>query len=814
MGRLLLSWLLFGAFLKCVLTQTAARVEKGADGKLVFTDFEPFCEYRAQDDFEPTRSAFFGNIATGFIRLVAPGRLATVIQDIDIEAFQENAGVYLIENYSTFVTAFVAIPVFFILGLILALLVPCIGAIFCCCRCCDNCGGEMLQNKEDNNLWKRWGLVSFLLCTALLLGIGCASVFLGGRTFTGSVETAINTIDTTNQDWKCYTNSIFKEFEYLVETANETVLLAVEEIQTTSEDVMKLLDDDIDTVFKRVVSLDQSAQSISDSLVLVDDVKSSEMDLRDALAVFTNNYNATLMSEACQNDMACKMTADQFDSEQFIVNTDFQTLADVSQQQNSLNEFLAKNLSGKANKLLSDIDPILNVSQAGSFELPQSFDTNQFNTLTQDSLSQVDTLFDSISYAINDPNVDNVASQVTQYGFAGSAVLASLIGVISALYILGIIFGEIGRKRDDEPTERECLAKCGGCMLVLGWVFSFLFYFTVAMLAAWYFLFGSVGEIFLCQPLGDPSTFDALQPLLFQANLSSSGVASFQNISLSAALRSCENNEPLWESLNLDDFFGSDIDTIINDLRDAVDVSSLIDPIDLQDTLNFEESSFLTDLGNIDFSALDYAQLTTELDESPVVDLSAEVLAINALADSLTNSDLADDLRAHANELESIRTNELVALQDDVNVLKAELPTLENRTNELTSTSQTLVTDIDHVLTNSVALIEESENTFVLMLADYINQTLDYVLSQVKTNVGRCSPLYNTYRAIDYIICDNLLDSLNAMWLGLGTAVIFFIFGIIFAVKLSKYYRRMLHFDERSEGQEGYPGYNSKNYPV
>ncbi|PIK33365.1 hypothetical protein BSL78_29822, partial [Apostichopus japonicus] len=79
----------------------------------------------------------------------------------------------------------------------------------------------------------------------------------------------------------------------------------------------------------------------------------------------------------------------------------------------------------------------------------------------------------------------------------------------------------------------------------------------------------------------------------------------------------------------------------------------------------------------------------------------------------------------------------------------------------------------------------------------------------VKTNVGRCSPLYNTYRAIDYIICDNLLDSLNAMWLGLGTAVIFFIFGIIFAVKLSKYYRRMLHFDDSAEGQEGYPGYNS-----
>lgn len=44
-----------------------------------------------------------------------------------------------------------------------------------------------------------------------------------------------------------------------------------------------------------------------------------------------------------------------------------------------------------------------------------------------------------------------------------------------------------------------------------------------------------------------------------------------------------------------------------------MDVSSLIDPIDLQDTLNFEESSFLTDLGNIDFSALDYAQLTTEV---------------------------------------------------------------------------------------------------------------------------------------------------------------------------------------------------------
>ncbi|PIK33364.1 putative prominin-1-A-like, partial [Apostichopus japonicus] len=223
-----------------------------------------------------------------------------------------------------------------------------------------------------------------------------------------------------------------------------------------------------------------------------------------------------------------------------------------------------------------------------------------------------------------------------------------------------IIFGEIGRKRDDEPTERECLANCGGCMLVLGWVFSFLFYFIVAMLAAWYFLFGSLGEIFLCQPLGDPSTFDArifVSPLIFLVYFSvsvvttfvipsrpNSGVLNFQSISLSAALRSCENNEPLWESLNLDDFFGSDIDTIINDLRDAVDVNSLIDPIDLQDTLNFEESSSLTNLSNIDFSALDYAELTTELDKSPVVDLSAEVSAIRDLADSVVSHEIVDNV--------------------------------------------------------------------------------------------------------------------------------------------------------------------------
>ncbi|TNN47948.1 putative N-acetylated-alpha-linked acidic dipeptidase [Liparis tanakae] len=54
-------------------------------------------------------------------------------------------------------------------GVLFAVLVPMIGVLFCMCRCCDNCGGEMHQRQRKNADCRRGLLGTLLFSTSLVI---------------------------------------------------------------------------------------------------------------------------------------------------------------------------------------------------------------------------------------------------------------------------------------------------------------------------------------------------------------------------------------------------------------------------------------------------------------------------------------------------------------------------------------------------------------------------------------------------------------------------------------------------------------------
>lgn len=55
------------------------------------------------------------------------------------------------------------------LGLLFTVLLPLVGLLFCLCRCCDNCGGEMHQRQRKNADCLRGLLTTLLLTTTFII---------------------------------------------------------------------------------------------------------------------------------------------------------------------------------------------------------------------------------------------------------------------------------------------------------------------------------------------------------------------------------------------------------------------------------------------------------------------------------------------------------------------------------------------------------------------------------------------------------------------------------------------------------------------
>lgn len=56
-----------------------------------------------------------------------------------------------------------------IMGILFIVLVPLVGLLFCMCRCCDNCGGEMHQRQRKNADCQRGLLTTLLLTTTFII---------------------------------------------------------------------------------------------------------------------------------------------------------------------------------------------------------------------------------------------------------------------------------------------------------------------------------------------------------------------------------------------------------------------------------------------------------------------------------------------------------------------------------------------------------------------------------------------------------------------------------------------------------------------
>ncbi|KAK3535979.1 hypothetical protein QTP70_023719 [Hemibagrus guttatus] len=115
-----------------------------------------------------------GGVASVSVSLSKEGGVASVSvsltkeEDLVIQVAKDKFGAIKSE-YQKVIYYELGFVVCAVMGILFIVLVPLVGLLFCMCRCCDNCGGEMHQRQRKNADCQRGLLTTLLLTTTFII---------------------------------------------------------------------------------------------------------------------------------------------------------------------------------------------------------------------------------------------------------------------------------------------------------------------------------------------------------------------------------------------------------------------------------------------------------------------------------------------------------------------------------------------------------------------------------------------------------------------------------------------------------------------
>ncbi|XP_013834002.1 prominin-1 isoform X7 [Sus scrofa] len=204
-----------------------------SEGPLTSTDrsvglkFEfPPVKYETEESYEAGPINILFQIVHVFLHLVQPNPFP---EDILRKVIQKKFD--LSKDYEKIIYYEIGIIICAVLGLLFIILMPLVGLIFCSCRCCNKCGGEMHQRQKKNGNFLRKYFAVSLLVICLLISIGIIYGFVANQ----HMRTHIG------KTWKL-SESNFKDLRTFLNTTPEQIDYIAEQYTTTKERVFSDLD--------------------------------------------------------------------------------------------------------------------------------------------------------------------------------------------------------------------------------------------------------------------------------------------------------------------------------------------------------------------------------------------------------------------------------------------------------------------------------------------------------------------------------------------------------------------------------------------
>ncbi|XP_039239502.1 prominin-1 isoform X8 [Pipra filicauda] len=718
------------------------------------------------------------------------------------------------------------------LGLLFILLLPLVGLCFCMCRCCDNCGGEMHQRQKKNADCQRSCFATFLFVASLIISVGVLCAYAANQHLTNQVRGAKKLVNSNFKDLKIFLNDTPAQIDYLVSQYNTAKDKALSDLNNVGpvlgtrvqEQLGKEVRPALDAALTMAGAIRETKEALENVSVSVEVLQEGTERLRANLTDVKTHLSNTLNDSACNAAQAastCNIIRNSLS--QLNVNANFSGLPGVSSQLAKVNDVLKIDLSSLVQKGYAAFNdtPDLVVNQTRNIlsDIKSVLESIGSNITTFTKALPVQKILDDLMVYLtqSEAYVQDYFPLVEQYDFyrwLGCLILCCMVVLILVFYYLGLLCGTCGYDKHASPTTRGCISNTGGNFLMAGVGFSFLFSWVLMTVVVLTFVTGGNVEKLVCEPFEDKNLFKVLDtPYLLNQQWKNylAGIL-FKNpnvnLTFEKVYSDCKENKGIYTSLHLEYLFNineflnismytEDVALKIEHIQINLSKIILLDEIGKENLLNFSSSG----IDGIDFSAY-----LTEINKSVTkVDLLSFANDLEARADQLPKGALENALKGHANSIRMIHNQQVVPLEQAMTVKKyvKARSTLNQSVRLLKKTSSELMVKVKNVISavnaaqflinnNASQVIVQETKKYMDTIVGYFEQYTEWVKESIAMEVAACKPIANVIdTAVDIFLCSYITDSVNTFWFGLGGSSMFLIPAIIFAVKLSKYYRRM-----------------------
>ncbi|KFW86336.1 Prominin-1-A [Manacus vitellinus] len=711
------------------------------------------------------------------------------------------------------------------LGLLFILLLPLVGLCFCMCRCCDNCGGEMHQRQKKNADCQRSCFATFLFVASLIIRqvVGVLCAYAANQHLTNQVRGAKKLVNSNFKDLKIFLNDTPAQIDYLVSQYNTAKDKALSDLNNVGpvlgtrvqEQLGKEVRPALDAALTMAGAIRETKEALENVSVSVEVLQEGTERLHANLTDVKTHLSNTLNDSACNAAQAastCNIIRNSLS--QLNVNANFSGLPGVSSQLAKVNDVLKIDLSSLVQKGYAAFNdtPDLVVNQTRNIlsDIKSVLESIGSNITTFTKALPVQKILDDLMVYLtqSEAYVQDYFPLVEQYDFyrwLGCLILCCMLVLILVFYYLGLLCGTCGYDKHASPTTRGCISNTGGNFLMAGVGFSFLFSWVLMTVVVLTFVTGGNVEKLVCEPFEDKNLFKVLDtPYLLNQQWKNylAGIL-FKNpnvnLTFEKVYSDCKENKGIYTSLHLEYLFNineflnismytEDVALKIEHIQINLSKIILLDEIGKENLLNFSSSG----IDGIDFSAY-----LTEINKSVTkVDLLSFANDLEARADQLPKGALENALKGHANSIRMIHNQQVVPLEQAMSTLNQSIRLLKKTSSELMVKVKNVISAVNAaqflINNNASQVIVQETKKYMDTIVGYFEQYTEWVKESIAMEVAACKPIANVIdTAVDIFLCSYITDSVNTFWFGLGGSSMFLIPAIIFAVKLSKYYRRM-----------------------
>nr|XP_008178045.1 prominin-1-A-like [Chrysemys picta bellii] len=694
------------------------------------------------------------------------------------------------------------------IGLLFIILVPLVGFCFCCCRCCGNCGGTMYQKQSKRTGCRRRALFASVLLVTTLILAGNICAFISNNRVSRAVNGSFGALNTTLDNLGTFVRSIPQQVDFIIASSDVPVSRANGSLQNIGPILGGRI---ISEVGEEAYGALASATRLLEVTDLADRelraVNESGLRLQQLQRELTQNLSR-LQERINRTLQSCDPPCAQVSVSGLAPDADFSTVPDVSSQLELLNNLTNANLSAalqQANETLNktprrveeQAQKVVADARSQLAEVRRKIGGVRSEIPVLDTLGNVTATLDTIGRRAKEyePQVATYDS----YRWIVGICLCCLVLLIVLCYLLALVLGALGLKPSVLPTERGCLSNSGGDFFMAGVGFSFLFSWLLMLLVLVTFLLGGNADTLVCRPWHSGQLLPFLETSDLTASFNLSEMLGLQGgtVTFSSVYNNCQHNEPVWRTLQLGR--AVPLDELLNISQYTGEISAAFDRLNVSlDPVTFLSPSQKQLLRDVGASGLqpNFTGALQQLERNVTQrDLLALAEQLEGLANGSRNLTTRQELQEEASDLRQINGQiqsrflpEMQTLNRSIRTLQATTPRVPAQINDTLQRIEDAQTFLD---TRAAEIISNESRAFLNTLLEYFNSYVDWAKSTLTGEVGLCGPAAKTVDVAVTVACSYVVDSLNGFWFSLGWCTMFLLPGVILAVRLAKFYRRM-----------------------